>query len=186
MHFGEEGRHIYLSREGQQVASCRNMQTRATQTGEETTSTKNRRLPSTRGSRDYSVKINWTYELISALYQRHLDKSKYWYSRQMKDLWDQCQPKYAHLSSKHLTMQITRVIAKGLIRQTGESEESGRGSAERRADEENNVEIEQDERLSAEIYPDNQSTQTTAEMPENQSQEDTLPEKNTRIRRNTQ
>ena len=70
---------------------------------------------------------------------------------------------------------MTRVIAKGLIRQTGESEESGRGSAERRADEENNVEIEKDQRLSAEIYPDTQSTQTTAETSENQSQEDTLP-----------
>ena len=59
IHVGEEGRHICFSREGQQVASCRNMQTRtmAAQTGEETTKGKR---PSTGRNRDYSVKINWT------------------------------------------------------------------------------------------------------------------------------
>ena len=72
-----------------------------------------------------------------------------------------------------------------MIRQAGESAESDRGSAERRADEENYAEIEQDERLSAEIYPDTQSTLTTAETSENQFQEDT-PLENTTIRRYTQ
>ena len=147
-----------------------------TQTGEETTSTKNVRRPSTKRNRDHSVNINWTYELnsIRIIYECHLqaDKSKYGYSRRIKDLWDQCQPEYAHLTSKHLTTQITRVTAKGLIRQTGEIEESSTGSADGRAVEENNVEMEQDERLSAEIYPDTQSITETL------SQEDTLP-KNT-------
>ena len=48
----------------------------------------------------------------------------------MENIRNKCQPKYVQLTSKHLTAQITRVIAKGLIRQTSESEESGRGSAE--------------------------------------------------------
>ena len=148
----------------------------ATQAGEETT--QKERRPSTRRNRDYSVKINWTYELNSALYKCHekADKSQYGYRGRLKKEWDKCQSKYTHLTSNHLATQVTRVITKGLIRETSGNAESGKGPGELRAEEENNVEIEQNERLSAETHPNTQSTQTTAETSENHSREGIPPE----------
>ena len=115
----------------------------ATQAGEETT--QKERRPSTRRNRDYSVKINWTYELNSALYKCHekADKSQYGYRGRLKKERDKCQSKYTHLTSNHLATQVTRVITKGLIRETSGNAESGKGPGEGRAEEENNVEIEQ-------------------------------------------
>ena len=88
----------------------------ASQTGE-TTSTGR---PSTRRNQDYSKKITWTYEMNSTLYQCHLkaNKAEYGYSGRMKMIWKERMPEYAHLTSKHLTTQVTRVINKGLIKET--------------------------------------------------------------------
>ena len=51
----------------------------------------------------------------STLYQCHLkaNKAEYGYSGRMKMIWKERMPEYAHLTSKHLTTQVTRVINKG-------------------------------------------------------------------------
>ena len=88
----------------------------ASQTGE-TTSTGR---PSTRRNWDYSKKSTWTCEMNSTLYQCHLkaNKAEYGYSGRMKMIWKERMPEYAHLTSKHLMTQVTRVINKGLIKET--------------------------------------------------------------------
>ena len=76
--------------------------------------------PSTRRRRDYSKQTTWTYELCESLYKCYLeaDKSVYGYSQRKKDLWDKAQPDYKHLTAKHLTTQVTRILNKGLIYET--------------------------------------------------------------------
>ena len=56
----------------------------------------------------------------STLYQCHLkaNKAEYGYSGRMKMIWKERMPEYAQLTSKHLTTQVTRVINKGLIKET--------------------------------------------------------------------
>ena len=46
------------------------------------------------------------------------DKSEYGYSRRLKKLWDQCHLELAHMTSKHLTTQATRIVSKGLVKET--------------------------------------------------------------------
>ena len=55
----------------------------------------------------------------SALYQCHFkgNKAEYGYSGRMKMIWKERMPEYAHLTSKHLTTHVTRVINKGLIKE---------------------------------------------------------------------
>ena len=54
----------------------------------------------------------------STLYQCHLkaNKAEYGYSGRMKMIWKERMPEYVHLTSKHLTTQVTRVVNKGLIK----------------------------------------------------------------------
>ena len=99
LYFGQEGHHFEFG-EGQQVAFPRSVEDHtwamASQTGE-TTSTGR---PSTRRNRDYSIKITWTYDMNSTLYQCHLkaNKAEYGYSGRMKMIWKERMPEYAHLT----------------------------------------------------------------------------------------
>ena len=70
--------------------------------------------------RDYSSQVKWAYELSQDLYRCHIeaDKSVYGYSGCLKKLWDQCHPELDHMRSKHLTTQATRIVKKGLVKET--------------------------------------------------------------------
>ena len=78
------------------------------------------RRPSVRRKRDYSSQVKWAYELNQDLYRCHIeaDKSVYGYSGRLKKLWDQCHPELDHMTSKHLTTQATRILKKGLVKET--------------------------------------------------------------------
>ena len=74
--------------------------------------------------RDYSTHITWTYDLNKDLYKCYKDtnKSIYGHATRMKDLWDKRHSMLAHLTSKHLTTQATRVIKKKLIPEVTEDD----------------------------------------------------------------
>ena len=78
------------------------------------------RRPSVRRKRDYSSQVKWAYELNQDLYRCHIeaDKSVHGYSGRLKKLWDQCHPELDHMTSKHLTTQATRIVKKGLVKET--------------------------------------------------------------------
>ena len=116
----------------------------------------NERRPSTRRKRNYSSQIKWTYELNKDLHRCHLeaDKSVYGYSGRLKKLWDKYQPEYAHLNSKHLTTQATRIVQKGLVSETKVEEKKARKSnepeehGEDRQEENNDEGLHQNDRVS--------------------------------------
>ena len=121
----EESRHIGSS-EGQQVATPESSEEEADAraTGNQTEHKKTKKRPSVKRDRDYSTHITWTYDLNKDLYKcyKDADKSIYGHATRMKDLWDKRHPTLAHLTSKHLTTQATRVIKKKLIPEVTEDD----------------------------------------------------------------
>ena len=78
---------------------------------------RNRTVSYRRPSRDYSQKINWTYELNKDLYECFVrsERSELGYMKRLKTLWDIKRPEYKHLTAKHLQEQASRIIKKNLI-----------------------------------------------------------------------
>ena len=76
-----------------------------------------RRRPSYRRNRDYSKKVNWTYELNNALYTcyKGCEPDKPNYSERLKKIWDQVKPMYSYMTKKHLAEQVRRIKNKNLV-----------------------------------------------------------------------
>ena len=72
-----------------------------------------------RPNRDYTRQNTWT--LNKSLYKiyEQSNPNKWGYTNRMKEKWDNLHPKLNLFTAKHLNTQITRIIKKKLIRETG-------------------------------------------------------------------
>ena len=76
-----------------------------------------KRKPNYRRNRDYRRHITWTYELNRDLYEcyKNSKPEEKKYTLRIKSIWDKIRPKYAHLTTKHISEQARRIVKKNLV-----------------------------------------------------------------------
>ena len=86
-----------------------------------TQTSKSRKPSFRRPNRDYSKHNTWTYEMSKDLYKIYAEANpkERGYTNRMKEKWDSLHQELNIFTAKHLNTQITRVIKKKLIRETG-------------------------------------------------------------------
>ena len=105
---------------------------------------KSRKPSFRRPNRDYSKHNTWTYKMNKDLFKIYVEANpkERGYTYRMKKKWDSLHPELNIFTAKHLNTQITSVIKKKLIRETGFGEaaqptEQNRRSNRRKANSKN-------------------------------------------------